>query len=398
MAHFRGRYASVLIHRLQALWPIVGVVGPRQVGKTSLLEHHFTFGSEVSFDEASHVRDAKNDPTGFINRLETPVLLDEIQKVPELFDALKLRVHKRKGPGQFFLTGSVSFSEGAHIRESLTGRIGMVELFPLTLGEANQLPAPGLPTLNPAGVGKKPRLSLDSFSEYLSRGGMPFPMFLRDHLQRSLYWQGWLSTTILKDLSTQVKREFNPDFAFELIQRVVKLHEDGQYPTISKIHEGNPRKAKRYLEAMEAIFLLRRRRCHSSGTGLDAWFFNDVGLLNHLLQGAGGEGATLALYRHALWNELSALISLHSGRSMLPYFKSGRGTEVDFVLDGTPVRIVPLNSTGRGPWGWYDKALKGAQKALKVKNRVMLAPIQKAEIHTDSDQTKLWILPFTVWS
>lgn len=398
MPHFRARYAASMIKQLQALWPIVGVVGPRQVGKTSLLEHHFEFASEVSFDESSFVRDARNDPSGFLNRLETPALLDEVQKVPEVFDALKLKVHKRKTPGQFFLTGSVSFSEGAQIRESLTGRIGTVELFPLTLGEANRLPYPGPPEFGRDRLLKKPRLSLDAFSEYLTRGGMPFPMFLRDPLQRTLYWQGWLSTTILKDLSTQIRKEFNPEFAFELLSRVATLHQQGEYPTISKIHEGNPRKAKRYLEAMEAIFVLRRSRCHSAGAGLDAWFFNDCGLFNSLTREKGGEGTTLALYRHALWNELSALITLQDGRAALPYFKSARGTEVDFVLNSIPIRIVPLNSTGRGPWGWYDKALKGAQKALKSRDRVMLAPVHTPEVHTDRDRTTLWILPFTVWS
>ena len=393
MLRLRLRYAQPQIQKLASFWPIVGVVGLRQVGKTTLLEQQHSFASQRSLDDESVRSDANASAKNFLASLSTPALIDEVQKAPKLFDALKLQVHRERRPGRYFLTGSVSFSEGAGIRESLTGRIGLCHLHPLTLGEAAQVKQPSAPAFQ-FKKGQAPRLSPEVFSAAMTRGGMPVPMFMRDEAQRNLYWNGWLSTTLLRDLPKLFKKGFDPEFAYQTLEQLGAALREGELPTLKHFKVRSKRKLKTYLAAFEAVFVLRRLPCHDLGTGTEAWLFSDAGLAGYMMKTLSGEGVSLSLARHVFLNEISALKQYGASQIFLPqYFKSQKGTPVDLVVDGVPIKIVPLSEAHRGPWGWHAKAALGAAKKLGAPMAVLAAPVN--EVYREKDH---WIVPWSIWS
>lgn len=115
-------------------FPVLLISGARQVGK-STLALHLGLENYVTLDDINMYQMAKNDPKGFIEHLEKPVIIDEVQRIPQLMITIKAYVDKERINGAFVLTGSASLSGFKDISDSLAGRIGIVELYPLSLKE-----------------------------------------------------------------------------------------------------------------------------------------------------------------------------------------------------------------------------------------------------------------------
>ncbi len=134
MPHDRKRHLYHSFSNLIRHAKIVGVFGHRQVGKTTFLEAHSR--GYISLDDHEHLDRARKMPKLFLNAMKGDhSAIDECQLAPPLFPALKLAVHRNKKPGQFILSGSVRFTSRKAIKESLTGRISGLELYPLTVTE-----------------------------------------------------------------------------------------------------------------------------------------------------------------------------------------------------------------------------------------------------------------------
>ena len=111
------------------------VTGSRQVGKSTLLEHLFPQVPLLSFDDMNLRIAAREDPAGFLQMNQPPLVLDEIQHAPELFPQIKLDVDRSKKKGQFYLPGSQSYRLMKQVTESLAGRVGIMQLHGLSLRE-----------------------------------------------------------------------------------------------------------------------------------------------------------------------------------------------------------------------------------------------------------------------
>lgn len=126
------------LHKAIKAFPAILVTGPRQSGKTTLLQHELLdrrFAC-VSFDDPLEHDYVRQDPHGFLNRFQQPVILDEVQYVPELFQYLKMRIDQnRQQNGQWILIGSQQFSLMHTVSESLAGRIAILELLPFSMLE-----------------------------------------------------------------------------------------------------------------------------------------------------------------------------------------------------------------------------------------------------------------------
>ena len=115
---------------------VILLTGPRQTGKTALLQNlREKERSYISLDDISSRLAAQQDPSGFIERLRLPVLIDEVQYAPQLFPYIKMTVDKMKIPGLFWLTGSQQFSLMKGVSESLAGRVAIFKLQGLSLSE-----------------------------------------------------------------------------------------------------------------------------------------------------------------------------------------------------------------------------------------------------------------------
>ena len=124
------------LKQLEETFPVILITGPRQVGKSLVLQE---FGKErmdyVSFDDLLARQEAKNDPKLFLEKYKLPLIIDEIQYVPELLSYIKLKVDANRRNGMFFLTGSQKFRLMRGVAESLAGRIAIVDLLGLSIKE-----------------------------------------------------------------------------------------------------------------------------------------------------------------------------------------------------------------------------------------------------------------------
>ena len=127
-------FRHITPHIVEALKesPVVLVNGARQTGKTTLVQSiaESQYPAQyISLDDLTIRGAAKNDPQGFIEQQEKPLIIDEIQLVPELLPAIKLDVDRHREPGRFILTGSANVLTLPRISESLAGRIEIFTLF-----------------------------------------------------------------------------------------------------------------------------------------------------------------------------------------------------------------------------------------------------------------------------
>jgi len=123
------------VKKLAGFYPVVTVTGPRQSGKTTLIRHLFPNHAYYNM-ETSNVRDlAMADPSAFVSSARGPMILDEIQKLPQLLEYIQVEADRNPEKGRFILTGSHQPELEQAVSESLAGRTGVVELLPLTFSE-----------------------------------------------------------------------------------------------------------------------------------------------------------------------------------------------------------------------------------------------------------------------
>jgi len=134
---FINRHAKKTIERMSISYPAVLVTGARQTGKTTLLQKSIESKNiqYLTFDDPMEEASAKSDPKSFLEFHPYPYMFDEIQYIPDLFRYLKIQIDKNRHNGMYFLTGSQQFKLMETASESLSGRIGIVQLYPLSARE-----------------------------------------------------------------------------------------------------------------------------------------------------------------------------------------------------------------------------------------------------------------------
>src|SRR5664279_3320824 len=200
---------NITDHLLQALadTPVVLVNGARQTGKSTLVQS--TELAEpgrqyLTFDDPSILAAAKRDPSGFVSGLNTPVILDEVQHVPEVFPVIELAVDRRREPGRFLLTGSANVLLLPKLSESLAGRMEVLTLWPFSQGEINGVQEGFLdalfsekPVWPAANAGPTRR---DELLENVLVGGYPPVNARPSGARRKAWFQSYLTTILQRDI------------------------------------------------------------------------------------------------------------------------------------------------------------------------------------------------------
>ena len=195
---------------------VVLLTGPRQVGKTTLLQNLQKNGrSYISLDDLNNRSAAREDPAGFIDRLHLPVLIDEAQYAPELFPYIKMTVDKMKKPGLFWLTGSQQFSLMKNISESLAGRVAVLQLRGLSLAEEAGRPQT-LPFFPRSEILKERQrtvtpLSMKKLYQKIWRGSYP-GLVARKNTPWSMFYESYTTTYIERDVRAYLKINSLMDF------------------------------------------------------------------------------------------------------------------------------------------------------------------------------------------
>jgi hypothetical protein len=275
--------------------PVVLLVGARQTGKSTLIQSPIFQRAKrrfITFDDANNLASAKADPAGFLNAYPEPLTLDEIQRVPELFLAIKASVDRNRAPGRFLLSGSANVLFLPRVADSLAGRMDVITLWPFSQGEIEGVRegfidavfSPKLPAL-------KPREKWDEPREVRRRaisGGFP-EIIARADAGRRNAWYGSYLTTILqrdvRDLSHIEDLTVMPRLLSILAARTGTLFNAAEISRGSGIVQTT---LKRYLSLLQTLFLFQELPAWSINVGkryvkMPKAFLSDTGMAAHLL-------------------------------------------------------------------------------------------------------------------
>lgn len=202
------------ILKISDTFPVLLLTGPRQVGKTTLLQHLAEEErSYVTLDDPGVRLLAKRDPALFMQRYRPPIIIDEIQYAPEILPYIKMHVDRSQKKGDYWLTGSQMFHMMKNVSESLAGRVGIAHLLGLSTSEINgQLSEPF--TTSPERLLKRIKtaqaMSLPDIYERIFRGGMP-ALYRDEAIDLETFFASYVDTYLQRDIRdlTQVADELS---------------------------------------------------------------------------------------------------------------------------------------------------------------------------------------------
>ena len=199
-----SRSLEKVVAQVTEEYPVVLVTGPRQVGKTTMLQKLMegTDRSYVSLDDLNERSLAKTDPEMFLQLHKPPVLIDEVQYAPELFTYIKIHVDKTHKPGDFWLTGSQVFKLMQGVQESLAGRVAVLSMTSLSQAEIDgAATAPFTVELDVLSARKNGRAPMDTpaIFERIFNGSMP-AIVSGQNTNRQIFYSSYLSTYIERDV------------------------------------------------------------------------------------------------------------------------------------------------------------------------------------------------------
>ena len=204
------RTLSKAIIAASEFFKVILLTGARQVGKTTLLQNiqQARPRSYISLDDFNAREIAENDPAIFIDRLDLPVLIDEIQYAPKLFTYIKIAVDRSKKYGEFWLTGSQQFSMMQNISDSLAGRVAIFNLYGLSLAETEQR-ADNIPFLPDIATLKQRQktaraIPLKEMYHKIWRGSYP-DLIANDGKTWDRFYASYLATYIERDIRDYLK-------------------------------------------------------------------------------------------------------------------------------------------------------------------------------------------------
>lgn len=352
MEHYQRHIEKNVLLSLEQS-PAIFLNGPRQAGKTFLmkelaqrkLQSHY-----LTFDTLAVRSAALQDPQGFVQSLPTPCIIDEVQKVPALFPALKQSIDeardrdRQSAQGRFLLTGSANILALPELSDALVGRMQVYTLYPLSAKECWNRPTPYLEYLF---EGRPDILSLRKESDWLLAvmENATYPEVVSNRsIDRSIWFANYRETLMqrdVKDLANIEKLHFLPDILRLLAHRVTGLLNDNNLARDLEISVMTFRRYRQLLQNLFLIILIRPwfRQVSKRLVKAPKVFFIDTCLLCDLLQ---TDYATLLdkdptrfgwLCENFVATELLKQISLASHRYELFHFRTTDGKEVDFVVE-----------------------------------------------------------------
>ena len=203
-----------VVESISNTFPVLVLTGPRQTGKTTLLQHISEAERKyVSLDNPNDRALAKSDPELFLQRYSPPVLIDEVQNAPELFDFIKIYADTHKKCGDFWLTGSQTFHLMKNVTESLAGRAGIIRMLGLSNSEIENTGFGPFEVDPPALIRRldtAKRLTLPEMYERMFRGSFP-RLYENPEVDRKWFFESYLESYISRDVKalTQVADEMS---------------------------------------------------------------------------------------------------------------------------------------------------------------------------------------------
>ncbi len=333
------RIAKEALLRLAAQFPVVCVTGPRQSGKTTLAKAVFPHKKYVSFDDRTMRELAASNPRDFIAAFPDGAIIDEAQKVPDIFDAIKLHVDSTRAlPGKYIVTGSSQFRLRANMTDSMAGRAAFLRLLPFSVKEL-----------------KTADVLSDNPYDIIFNGQYP-PLYDKEnHFIPDDWYESYIDTYLDLDVRDQI----NPGnlSTFKKFIQICALR-SGQLLSMDSIARDVGVSAptiKSWLSILETSFIIHFLEPDTNNLGKNIvktpkLYFVDSGLLCHLLRLESKEELLLSRYKGAVVETfaIAELLKqrLNQGKKAnLTFFRDDRGFEVDTIADWKHTFAIEIKST-----------------------------------------------------
>ncbi len=317
------RESLKILKELEQGYPIVAITGPRQSGKTTLTKMAFPKKAYVSLETPSNLEFAASDPKGFLKRYEDGAIIDEAQNAPFLFSYLQEIVDRNQVMGQFILTGSQQFSLLSGITQSLAGRVGLLELLPLSISEIEE--------------------KLEPLNDQLFKGFYPSLYHKVRQLNPKIWYEDYIKTYIERDVRKLINIK-----DLKVFRKFLRLcaARNAQILNVSELCSAsdlNRKTVDSWLSILEASYILYFLSPHFKNFSKrivksPKLYFYDTGLVSHLLGLNSPDEVFLSSFKGAIFE--SMIISevkkfnMNSRAGFDFYFwRNNKGIEIDLLFE-----------------------------------------------------------------
>jgi predicted AAA+ superfamily ATPase len=369
LAELAPRRLEQVVPALMREEPVVALTGPRTVGKSTLLRRLAApFGSQVlDLDEPSTRQLVAGDVSFYLSG-DPPVCVDEFQHVPAVLDGIKAELNRDTRPGRFVLAGSTRYSTLPQTAQSLTGRVHVVTVWPLSQGEITGVAETFVQRLldDPAALVSR-QLSVTSREDYAERvlaGGLPAALRRSPGRPRSRWFADYVTLVVERDV-LELRSIRQPAVLAEFLRRLAA--QTGQVLNVAHASREaglSPSVGEDYTRLLEAVFLVHRLpawgttlasrvnrlpKLHLVDTGLGGW------LLGITPRGVARRvPAVLSEFGHLLEtfvvNEILKQASWLDRQLRFGHFRTPDGEEVDLVIENEENEVVAVEVKAGGTY------------------------------------------------
>ena len=326
-------------------FPILLITGARQVGK-STLSLKFEGFNYITLDDTTLFSFAKNDPIGFIASLKKPIIIDEIQKVPELLSEIKRDVDQNRVNGSYILTGSANLFSFKNISDSLAGRIGLFELYPFSMKELYEkdenlleLPVSNLSSIT------LPTIKSEQIKEHIVNGGYPEVQKTKSSKLRYMWFSSYIRTYIERDVRDIGELRNLEKFigAFNLLAtRSANMLNRSNLAKDAKV---DVKTLDNYLVLLEQVYQVFSLKSYQKNIAKEMAktpkvYFADSGVLSHILQIKSVEELDSSHYKGDIvetfvYSELKKHFNTSEEFFKFNYYRTKDKSEIDFILESS---------------------------------------------------------------
>ena len=403
-----SRNLEKVVSQVTKEYPVVLVTGPRQVGKTTMLQKLMegTDRKYVSLDDLNERDLAKNDPELFLQLHKPPVLIDEVQYAPELFTYIKIYVDKNHNPGDFWLTGSQVFKLMRGVQESLAGRVAVLSLTSLSQAEiCGGRMEPFTIDMESLSARSKERKQADTrgIFDRIFRGSMP-AIVSGQNSNSQIFYSSYLTTYIERDVKELSDAIDSLKFLHFITAVAARCGQMLNVADIARDADINLKQAKDWLGILETMGIVFYLNPYSNNllkrlVKTPKLYFFDTGLVCYLTKWSSAETLESGAMNGAiLENYVVAEIMktyLNSGKEpFMYYYRDKDSKEIDIILehDGVLNPIEIKKSSNPGSETVKVFALLDKASTPRSKGAVICMKPELSAIDRDNYIVPIWLV------